>query len=90
MEKKISKKKTIQLAITISTLNSDDLVKTADLIKSDWEKIIQHDGNIDLIVFKAKRGTGDPGRIPLKMDKKFMTVTDREQDSGNKKPSKFD
>ena len=61
-------------------------------VKSDWEKIIQHDGNIDLIVFKAKRGTGDPGRIPLKMDKRFMTVTDREQDHDkqNKKFSKFD
>lgn len=39
MEKKISSKKTIQLAITINTLNSDDLVKTAELVKADWEKI---------------------------------------------------
>ena len=39
MSKKISKTKTIQLSITISTLNSDDLVKTAELVKSDWEKI---------------------------------------------------
>ena len=37
--KKINKKKTIDLSITITTLNSDDLVKTAELIKSDWEKI---------------------------------------------------
>ena len=26
-------------------------------LKNDWERIINHDGNIDLIVFKAKRGT---------------------------------
>jgi len=39
MSKKISKTKTIQLSITISTLNSTDLVKTAELVKSDWEKI---------------------------------------------------
>ncbi len=39
MSKKISKLKTIPLLITISTLNSDDLVKTAELIKNDWEKI---------------------------------------------------
>jgi peptide/nickel transport system substrate-binding protein len=37
--KKINKTKTIQLSVVISTLNSDDLVKTAELIKSDWEKI---------------------------------------------------
>ena len=34
-------------------------------LKKDWERIIEHDGNIDLIVFKAKRGTGMTGRIPL-------------------------
>ncbi|MFA5652407.1 MAG: ABC transporter substrate-binding protein, partial [Candidatus Paceibacterota bacterium] len=39
MSKKISKTKTISLSVTISTLNSDDLVKTAELVKSDWEKI---------------------------------------------------
>jgi peptide/nickel transport system substrate-binding protein len=39
MSKKVSKTKTIQLSITISTLNSPDLVKTAELVKSDWEKI---------------------------------------------------
>ena len=39
MSKKISKTKTIQLTITISTLNSDDLVKAAELVKSNWEKI---------------------------------------------------
>jgi len=47
-------------------------------IKDNWEKIIDHDGNIDLIVFKAKRGTGFTGRIPLRVDKSKMTVTDRE------------
>jgi len=39
MSKKISKTKTVELNITISTLNSDDLVETAELVKSDWEKI---------------------------------------------------
>jgi KaiC/GvpD/RAD55 family RecA-like ATPase len=47
------------------------------IIKSDWEKMIQQDGNIDLIVFKAKRGTGVTGKITLKVDKNKMTVTDR-------------
>jgi len=46
-------------------------------IKNDWERIVNHDGNIDLIVFKAKRGTGITGRIPLKLDKNKMTVRDR-------------
>jgi len=39
MQKKISKTKTIQLSFTISTLNSSDLVKTAELVRNDWEKI---------------------------------------------------
>ena len=46
-------------------------------LKNDWERIINHDGNIDLIVFKAKRGTGNTGRIALKLDKSKMTVRDR-------------
>ena len=47
------------------------------MVKNDWEKMIQQDGNIDLIVFKAKRGTGITGKIPLKVDKDKMTVSDR-------------
>ena len=39
MTKKISKTKTVELSFTISTLNSDDLVKAAQLIKSAWEKV---------------------------------------------------
>lgn len=35
------------------------------------------DGNVDLIVFKTKRGTGKIGKIPLKVDINKMTVTDR-------------
>lgn len=46
-------------------------------LKHDWERIINHDGNIDLIVFKVKRGTGQTGRISLKLDKSKMTVRDR-------------
>ena len=49
------------------------------MVKNDWEKMIQQDGNIDLIVFKAKRGTGVTGKIPLKVDRDKMTVTDREK-----------
>ena len=48
-------------------------------LKNDWERIIEHDGNVDLIVFKAKRGTGITGKIPLKVDRDKMTVTDREE-----------
>jgi hypothetical protein len=65
-------------------------------LKSDWERIIEHDGNIDLIVFKAKRGTGATGRIPLKLDKAKMTVRDRIESSkidsvvAMKKVSKYD
>ncbi len=39
LQKKISKSKTIQLKFTISTLNSQDLMKTAELLKADWEKL---------------------------------------------------
>ena len=46
-------------------------------LKNDWERIINHDGNIDLIVFKAKRGTGETGKIALKMHKAKMTFRDR-------------
>ncbi len=38
-EKKIDKKTKIELTISLSTLNSSDLVKIAEYIKSDWEKI---------------------------------------------------
>ena len=64
-------------------------------LKQNWEKIVNHDGNIDLIVFKAKRGTGETGKVPLKLDKANMTVRDRIESSkfdsvGKvKKPSKF-
>ncbi|PKN33222.1 MAG: hypothetical protein CVU61_14495 [Deltaproteobacteria bacterium HGW-Deltaproteobacteria-19] len=47
-------------------------------LKENWDTIIEHDGNIDLIVFKAKRGTGSTGKVPLKVDKILMTVTNRE------------
>lgn len=47
------------------------------IIKENWENIIKYDGNVDLIVFKAKRGTGGTGRIPLQVDKNLMTVSDR-------------
>ena len=58
-------------------------------LKQDWENIIHHDGTIDLIVFKAKRGTGLTGKIPLKVDKEYMTVTDRPANKTNKKTSIF-
>jgi replicative DNA helicase len=48
-------------------------------LKNNWERIIEQDGNVDLIVFKTKRGTGATGKIPLKIDRDKMTVTDREE-----------
>jgi replicative DNA helicase len=65
------------------------------MIKNDWEKMIQQDGNIDLIVFKAKRGTGITGKIPLKVDRGKMAVSDRvdrnrmEEAAYNAPPSMF-
>jgi hypothetical protein len=47
------------------------------ILKNNWERIIEQDGNVDLIVFKTKRGTGVTGKIPLKVDKNKMTVKDR-------------
>ena len=47
------------------------------ILKNDWEKIINQDGNIDLIVFKTKRGTGVTGKIPLKVNRDKMVVKDR-------------
>jgi replicative DNA helicase len=69
---------------------------TGYTIKQDWEKIVQQDGNVDLILFKAKRGTGEMGKVSLKMDKNKMTFRDRIDsshiDSVNavKKASRFD
>ena len=48
------------------------------IIKTNWEKIIEQDGNVELIIFKAKRGTGSTGKIPLSIDKDRMLVKDRE------------
>jgi replicative DNA helicase len=65
-------------------------------LKNNWERIIEQDGNIDLIVFKAKRGTGATGKIPLKVDKNKMTVSDRMDEnrfdavSNIKKVSKYE
>jgi replicative DNA helicase len=49
------------------------------ILKNNWERIIEQDGNVDLIVFKTKRGTGVTGKIPLKMDRDKMTVMDRDE-----------
>jgi replicative DNA helicase len=65
-------------------------------LKQDWDRIIEQDGNVDLIVFKAKRGTGLTGKIPLKLNKSNMTVRDRIESSKTdtvnamKKQSKYD
>jgi replicative DNA helicase len=50
-------------------------------IKSNWEKIIEQDGNVDLIVFKAKRGAGKTGKIALKFDRDNMSFRDRIESS---------
>jgi hypothetical protein len=47
-------------------------------LKDNWERSINQDGNIDLIVFKAKRGTGTTGRVTLKLNRSSMTVACRE------------
>lgn len=39
LEKKINKKKTIQLSFSISTLNAPDLTKDAEILKNNWEKL---------------------------------------------------
>jgi len=52
-------------------------------LKNNWERIIEQDGTIDLIVFKAKRGTGITGKIPLKVDRNNMTVSDRNDSVGH-------
>lgn len=62
-------------------------------VKEDWDSIIEHDGNVDLIIFKAKRGTGATGRVPLKVDRKFMMVSDRSVEptaAKKKKKSQFE
>jgi replicative DNA helicase len=60
-------------------------------LKQDWEKLINAGGAVDLICFKAKRGTGFTGRIPLEIDKDLMTFTDRKNNAGNKpKKTNFD
>ena len=48
-------------------------------LKKNWEKIIEQDGIIDMIVFKSKRGTGATGKIPLQIDKDKMTVAGRKE-----------
>ena len=58
-------------------------------LKKDWEHIINHDGNIDLIVFKAKRGTGTTGKIALKLDKSHMKVRDRVETTKTSKATKL-
>jgi len=54
------------------------------ILKENWDTIIDHDGNIDLIIFKAKRGTGTTGKIQLKVDKNFMTVSERKEPTQDK------
>lgn len=55
-------------------------------IKENWERIIEQDGNVDIIVFKCKRGTGVTGKIPLKIEKSKMTVSDRGEEMSFKMP----
>jgi len=65
-------------------------------LKENWDTIIEQDGNVDLIIFKAKRGTGSTGKVALKVDKETMTVRERIVDltsdkptTNNKKKTKF-
>jgi len=43
----------------------------------NWESAIRYSGNIDLVILKAKRGTGKPGRIGLNINIQKMTVHER-------------
>lgn len=43
----------------------------------NWESTIRFSGNIDLVVLKAKRGTGKIGQVPLNINTKKMTVVER-------------
>lgn len=47
-------------------------------LKDNWDKIIEQDGNIEVMIFKAKRGTGTTGVVHLKVDREKMTVKDRD------------
>ena len=51
------------------------------VIRQNWENLIEKDKGLDLIVLKAKRGTGVIGRIPLYIDKSKMLIKDREDSS---------
>lgn len=46
-------------------------------LKENWDKMIEQDGNIEVMIFKAKRGTGNAGVVHLKVDRDKMTVRDR-------------
>jgi len=65
-------------------------------LKENLNHLINQNGNIDLVVFKAKRGTGTTGKISLKLDKSHMSVRDRiegtKSSNGHqqKRSSKFD
>ena len=63
------------------------------IVIENWDSIIKQTGNVDLIIFKAKRGTGVMGRISLKVDKGFMTVNERPiepAETKKKKKSQFE
>lgn len=63
------------------------------IVIENWDSIIKQTGNVDLIIFKAKRGTGGMGRISLKVDKDFMTVRERSMEpteTKKKKKSQFE
>ena len=52
-------------------------------LKKNWESLIQEDGSRDLIVLKAKRGTGSTGIVPLNLCKEKMIVSDRSNSIGS-------
>ena len=43
----------------------------------NWESAIRYSGNIDLVILKAKRGTGKLCRIPLNINTQKMLVVER-------------
>ncbi len=61
-------------------------------IEENWERLIKQDGSVDLVILKAKRGTGRRCRLPLRLDITNMTISDRPvitDPPKTKKPSHF-
>jgi len=43
----------------------------------NWQSAMRCSGNIDLVILKTKRGTGEVSQVPLNINTKKMTVVER-------------